>query len=81
VSSSKGVNYEDSYEAVLRSEFELMRAKFEKQVLELKTQMQAQQKAHLAEKNVCLKEVEELRVQRDSLANRLVKIRLATTTQ
>ena len=37
-SSSHG-NYDDSYEAVLRSEFELMRRKFEKQVASLKEEV------------------------------------------
>ncbi len=37
-SSSSG-NYDDSYEAVLRSEFELMRVKFEKQVASLKEEV------------------------------------------
>ncbi len=32
-------NYDDSYEAVLRSEFELMRKKFEKQVASLKEEV------------------------------------------
>ena len=37
-SSSKS-NYDDSYEAVLRSEFELMRVKYEKQVASLKQEI------------------------------------------
>ena len=32
-------NFEDTYEAVLRSEFELMRSKFEKQVASLKDEI------------------------------------------
>jgi hypothetical protein len=33
------MDYEETYEAVLRSEFELMRAKFEKQVASLKEEV------------------------------------------
>ncbi|CDW83333.1 UNKNOWN [Stylonychia lemnae] len=74
--SSKKKNYDDSYEAVLRSEFELMRQKFEKQVQQLKDDITAINKNNSTQNSKNLREIEDLKMQRDTLSNRLVKIRL-----
>ena len=74
-SSSKG-NYDDSYEAVLRSEFELMRVKYEKQVASLKQEIKdTQLKAQIESRNL-KNEIEALKVAKDQVTDRLAVLRL-----
>lgn len=70
------VDYEETYEAVLRSEFELMRHKFEKQVSSLKEELKDVQIKCQAQVRNLQKEVDDLKVQKDSFALRLGAMRL-----
>lgn len=79
-SSSGGLDYEETYEAVLRSEFELMRQKFEKQVASLKEELRDTHVMALAKTRNFEKEIEDLKVQKEAFAQRLSSMRLTTKT-
>eukprot|EP00347_Sterkiella_histriomuscorum_P011341 403372823 len=66
----------DDYESVLREEFELMRKQFEIKVQSLKEEIETQQRSHSKINHQSIKEIEDLKIQRDTLTNRLVKLRL-----
>jgi len=75
-SSSPSMDYEETYEAVLRSEFELMRQRFEKQVADLKEELRDISVKSLARERNFEKQVEDLKVQKEAFAARLTSLRL-----
>ena len=70
------MDYEETYEAVLRSEFELMRQRFEKQVADLKEELRDISVKSLARERNFEKQVEDLKVQKEAFAARLTSLRL-----
>jgi hypothetical protein len=75
-SSSPTMDYEETYEAVLRSEFELMRQRFEKQIAALKEELRDIGVKSLARERNLEKQVEDLKVQKEAFAARLTSLRL-----
>lgn len=75
-SASPSMDYEETYEAVLRSEYELMRQRFEKQVASLKEELRDVSVKGLARERNLEKQIEDLKVQKEAFATRLTSLRL-----
>ena len=71
----KKVNYEETFESVLRNEFHQMRSNLEEQISKLKAQLSDERRQHLIERADKTKVIEELRVTKQTLSTRLMTMR------
>ena len=67
---------DETFESVLRAEFEVMRSQYEKQVTILQSQIQQHQTDQIRMKTDFQSQIEKLKVLHQALSNRLIKSRL-----
>ena len=65
------MDFDETFEGILRNEFTKMRTNYEKQVGQLKEDLKSQKKLLLIEKSDKEKRVDELETMKNTLSNRL----------
>lgn len=74
-STRKKLNFEETFESVLRNEFHQMRSKLEEQISKLKSQLSDERRLMLIERADKTKTIEELLVTKQTLSTRLMSMR------
>ena len=73
--------YDDTFEQVLRTEFEQMRKKYERQVHDLKEKLEDEKRLTLIEKAEREKQVQSLETTKQTLSNKVFSMRLKLDSQ